>query len=68
MRLDILLRAKRITPDEHSALSALLCNVEGCDADLCHAGDELVTELTRQVTTHINNFPDARLAELATRV
>ena len=68
MRLDILLRAKRITSEEHCALSALLCNVEGCDADVCHAEEELVTELTRQVTTHINNFPDVRLAELATRV
>jgi len=68
MRLDILLRARRLTTAEHQGLSALLRTVDGCDVDQCHAKDELVVELTRQISAQKRDFPDAKLKELATLV
>jgi hypothetical protein len=65
VRLDILRRAKRLTEVEHQALSALLCAIEGCDADLCYAKDELVTKVTRELAAMKDCFPDEHLAQLA---
>jgi hypothetical protein len=68
MRLDILLRAERLTPEEHHKLCALLRTVDGCDVEECHLEDELVIQLTREVSAQSGRFSDAKLEQLASLV
>ncbi len=67
-RLDALLEEGRLAPSEHHGLSVLLQSVEGCDIDQCHAKDELVMQLTRQMAAHPERFSDAKLEQLASLV
>lgn len=64
-RLDALLVDNRLSPSEHQGLSLLLRTVEGCDLDHCSAMDGLVTDLTRNVASLVEEFPDAKLKRLA---
>jgi len=60
MRLDILLRARRLTTADTRASVRSFGRWTGCDVDQCHAKDELVVELTRRISAQEQSFPDAK--------
>ncbi len=63
-RLDEMLEAGLIPASEHRQLSELLLTVEGCDFEQCSQVDDLVREVTLDLTNLLEQFPEHVLVRL----
>lgn len=63
-RLDLLLGLGEISGREYREIGSILGSLEGCDMDRCVRVDELIEEVTRDLTVWIEHYPDERLRRL----
>jgi hypothetical protein len=63
-KLEKLVNSKHISESEYRRLLSLLLSLEGCDMDRCERTDDLVHEVTMNLTVWPEEFPEEELARL----
>ncbi|MCL5735994.1 MAG: hypothetical protein M1274_10485 [Actinobacteria bacterium] len=63
-RLDLLRALGEISDREHHEIGRILGSLEGCDMDQCLRIEDLMEEITRDLTVWVEHYPDERLKRL----